>query len=236
MATLQELTNKVREHCEDPDTTELPDAKIQSMLTNESLNWINRHNPKVDLGSFTTVADQNDYDSLPANGVLVTEVFWSGSGYDDFSPEVQEFVNSLIEYTEAYVPGLSAVNNQALIEGFYKNYEQYVQSFSGRGWFTEERKIRITPYPSSSGDTVYFFYTLPRYSAVTDITNEDDLDALRYHAASMAMRYLAIKRGKVRSSRGASYGGGQMEKEMQKEFMDEAKAILGVSSVAIGRE
>jgi hypothetical protein len=96
---------------------------------------------------------------------------------------------------------------------------------------TEEGKVRLAPTPGNTGDTVYIEYTYPRWTAATITSiSEEYLEGLRYHAASLVLSYLYIKRGRVRSGRTFTGGGGTNERELSKDYLAEAEREIPKAS------
>ncbi len=206
--TLEKFRLAVRRLCGNPDDVEVKDADIESFLTDESLTWLNSKRPGKALGSFETVDGQQDYDEKPDNAYHVTDVFWQSSGYDIFSPSMR-FTPDSLDFSTS-LSGINIVDNPMIVEAAFKNFAQYEKNFSGRGKETEEGKIRLEPIPSSSGSTVYFFYTYPRWAVVTTIPSEY-IEGFKHDAASRVLEMMAIKRGMIRSGRNFTGGGGQNE-------------------------
>lgn len=205
------LESQIRNKVGGPDTTELTALALTQFLTIEALDWINRRRPGEAISSFTTVNAQQDYDEKPANAYRVTEVYWMGGGYDLFSPSVK-FLPSSMDLDER-VAGFSVIDNPALVEGVLKSIEQYKDNFKGSGWETEHGKIRLEPRPGEDGETVYFVYTYPLWSAVTAVPN-NFVEGLRCKAAALCAEYLAARRSQVVSGRDYSGDGGSMMEKM----------------------
>lgn len=217
----------VRDMLGDPDTTELPSATLERFFTAGALRWINQRRPGVAISSFTTVANQQDYDSKPANAYSIKDVFWMSVDIPIYTPTVSVALDRGYQSNE--LGNISTFDNPAIVEAFYQKISYYDNSFKGIGKETEEGKIGLYPAPTTAGDTVYFTYTYPRWSLVTSTPNEY-VDAVRFVAAAAAARFLAIKRGRITSGRNWSGGSGVQEKEAEKEFMEQANAYAPQSS------
>ena len=222
----------VRRMCGNPDTTEVSNDDIDSIYGGEALDWINERRPDRLLSSFTTVASQQDYDVKPAAAYKVTEVWWLDTDYDVFSPEMK-MMPSAMELDTRFT-GFSMIDNPALVKTFYKKLRDYHGTFTGRGFETSEGKIRLEPYPSNAGDTVYFEYTAARYAAITSLDVEFKV-GVRFFVAANVMRILSLKRGKIRSTRNFTGGGGQRETDLMNSFFTSADSYVPILASAFYR-
>lgn len=218
VATEREIVKRL---CGYPDTQEITDNQIDAIFSAEALDWLNDRRPKVGLTYLTTVANQQDYDVKPANALRVTEVWWQSQGADVFSPDLS-YIPSSMEMTNAFA-GFNVFDNPAIATEFYKKMSEYDHSFAGKGWETEEEKIRLEPVPANTGDKVYFEYSYPRLSAITACPNHYKL-GVRLYVAACVMQVLAIRRGNVTGGKEFSSGGGEKELEFHKKFLADAEA------------
>lgn len=228
--TLEQFRLAVRRLCGNPDTTEVTNDDIESFLTGESLTWLNTRRPGKALTHFETVDAQQEYDVKPANAYFVTDVFWKSAGLDVFSPSLRFTPDSLD--MNSSLAGFNIVTNPMVVEAAFKNYMQYEENFSGRGYETEEGKIRLEPIPSSSGDDVYFFYDYPRWTVVTTIPAEY-IEALKHDSASRVLEMMSIKRGLIRSGRDFSGGGGANEMKFADKYRERADALIPDNTAVI---
>lgn len=236
MAATQAMVDNVRALCGSPDTTEMPDATVQTHLDEFTLRWVNKRRPALYLTSFTTVNDQQDYDVIPSSAYLVRNVYWLSGDYEFFSDALRRHYMQSLEDVDVRLAGYSVLDNPSLTEAIYKALNEYNMSYQGEGWQTPEFKIRLKPYPTTTGDAVYFDYWAAQWSDVSAaglLTRYQD--AVERYAAHSVLKALAIKRGVIRSSRGVSTGGGANEREMAKEYLTEAEALCPMSEVALGR-
>ena len=235
--TITDLNTNVRSLCGDPSTTELAVATVQRYLEQFALRWINKRRPKVTLTSFDTVADQQDYDEIPATAYAVRNVYWIAGSYEFFSDSLQNYYVQALENTDVHMAGYRTVDNPALVEIMLKALQEYNVNFRGEGFGTPERLIRLVPVPGVSGDAVYFDYWAPRWSSVVavDLLTEYQ-DAVELYAAGRLLGGpLAIKRGLIRGSRGYSGGGGQNEKELAKQYLEDAEGLCPVAGAVFAR-
>lgn len=223
MATLSDIKARARRKAGSPTTVEYSDADLESVVTNDALDWINQRRPARAIGSFETVAEQQEYDEKPASAYQVERVFWMSSGYDVFSPEYQFLPSSL--QIDDRMAGFSTVDNPALMEAYWKNISQYIRNFKGEGEETEEGKIRLVPVPGTTGDLVYFAYTYPRWSDVANVPLEY-VEGLICKAAAVVLEELSVKRGVVRGSRIFTGGGGANEESTAARRLADAEAAV----------
>jgi len=230
--TLSSLAAEVREMAADPDITELPDSKIENILDKRVLRWINRRRPGKAISYFETVAAQQDYDEKPSNAYRVTQVWWMDANFEFFSPSMR-YVPSDQDMT-LQMSGFNVLDNPALVEAFFKKVDAYKNNFKGHGEENEAGLIRLVPYPASTGDKVYYEYSYPIWSAVKDVS-EVFLEGVRFKATELVYDVLAAKRGRVRSGRTFTGGGGANEKELAIKYGKEANREVPVSSAVFSR-
>ena len=223
---------KVRRLCGDPDIEEIADASIDAMYTEDALDWLNRRRSAYGLGSFETVNNQQDYDEKPANAYRVTKVWWQDTGWDTFSPDLR-YPPDTLEY-QNWLAGWQAIDNPAIVTVFYKKLSEYNYTFTGAGEETHEGKIRLMPVPGSNGYSVWFEYSYPLLSAITDCPAVY-VEGIRYYVAQMVMSYLMVKRGVTRSGRNFSGGGGERENIMMLQYMERAEGYIPELSPPIMR-
>lgn len=209
--------------CANPDSEEIADATVDSIISTDALDWLNRRRPAYGLSSFTTVASQQDYDAKPANAYRVTRVWWQDTGWDVFSPDLR-YPPDTSEYHN-WLSGWKAIDNPAIVTEFYYRLSQYNYTFTGVGEETHEGKIRLSPVPGNTGDSVYFEYSYPLLSAITACPEAYKL-GVRYFSAASVMRYLMVKRGLVRAGRDFSGGGGEREQQVLEDYMSMAEGYV----------
>lgn len=214
---------KVRRLCGDPDTTELPEATVQALLTEDAFDWINERKPKVSLTSLATVSGQQEYDSKPSNAYRIIDVWWMDATWLTFSPSMRVIIGAMD--IDDQLAGISVIHNPSLVSQWFKKIANYDDFFKGAGYETEEGLIRLDPVPTSSGDPVYFAYSYPRYSVITAAEN-NHVQAIRYYVAHRAMQYLSEKRSIIRSGTGWSGGGGDREETLEEKFLDKANGLV----------
>lgn len=229
---ISQMQKQIRLLCGDPDLTEVKNSDIQSMLTNQTLKWLNKQKPGRAINSFETVADQQDYSEKPSNAYHITEVWWMDSDFEFFSPDLRYVPPD--QDINLQMAGFNIIDNPALTDIFYKNIEAYKTNFKGTGRETAEGKIRLESYPANSGDDVYFEYSYPRWDDVENVPDEYT-DAMIYYCAHLVLNLLFVKRGRIRSGRAFTGGGGTNERELAQEYQEEAETILGLSSFAVSR-
>lgn len=236
MAASAAMIANVRALCGDPDTTEMPDATISTHLNNFTLRWINKRRPTQILTSFTTVADQQDYDEIPATAYGIGRVYWLPGNYDYFGGVLGRYYTAGVEDVDVRLAGFSVLDNPSLSEAAFKALTEFELNYRGQGWQTPEFKIRLNPTPAQAGDAVYFDYWAPQWSdiAATDLLARYQ-DAVELYGAVSVLRSLAVKRGLIRGSRGVSTGGGANELELVKQYLADAEAACPQVGVVFDR-
>lgn len=232
MATLSELEEEVRELVGDPDTTEVPKNKIKSIISKRSLSWINRRRPDRKITYFETVANQQDYDEKPATAYRVSKVWWMDADFEFFSPSMRYVPPE--QDINMQMAGFSVLDNPALATAFFKKISAYRNNFMGSGKETDEGLIRLESYPGNTGDKVYFEYTAPKWSDISDVPDVF-IEGVTYHAASMVLDKLFVKRGMIRSGRTFTGGGGVNEERLAEKYLARAEREVPKPSAVFAR-
>jgi len=238
MATLATLRDRIRGMCGDPDDTEMPDATIEGILAAQALDWLNKRRPGKNIGSFSTVEDQQDYSvrtALVAAGYTVyriVEVWWLDSDFEWFSPSMRYLPHE--QDLNFQLAGISVLENPAIVEAFHRQLENYKVNFKGTGEETENGQVRLMPAPGNSGDAVYFEYSYPRWAGPANVPDQW-IQGYQCKATELVLRRLAVKRGRVRSTRHGTGGGGENEKAEAERNLEEAESEIPIAGAFFAR-
>lgn len=218
----------VRRMCGGPDTTEMPDSVIDAILNVEAVRWIGRRRPAHGITYLVTVAEQQDYDAIPPTAYAVEQVWWTQIDWTSFSPTMLTLPDEMS--MGARFAGFSTVDNPAIVEAFFEKMKQFERNFKGQGYSVDTpagRRLRLVPTPANSGEKVWFSYTCPPYASFAAIDMRY-AEAIEHFAASRAFKYLAVKRGVVRSGKSWSGGGGENETRQAAELEAAAESMVPV--------
>jgi len=185
-------------------------ALISNDLLDDALDAalleVNRHWPLKLFGSFLTVADQQQYTVLPAGAYKVVEVYWpvvcSSTTWlnSAFQVELEDLLGDTDELGFRYPA-------EPALEAAYFRWQAYTRKFFGASSFIQSNNVvRLIPYPTTAGDTVYFLYTTPRFATVEDV---DETHERQYRAFAQFQLHNVLSTGRgslqeVRSELGVS--------------------------------
>lgn len=212
---------KVRRACGSPGTTQLPEADLEAMISEDALDWLNDRRPGESISSFTTVADQQEYDVKPSGALRIKKAWWLDANWVVVSADLR-MVSNAVDMDDQ-MAGLSVIDNPSLVVIFYKKITSYSDSFRGTAEETSEGSVRLMPAPGRAGDTVFFHYTFARSTIA--VTADQYVPAVRYYATHLALDYLATKRAVVTSGKNWAGGGGRVERDRSAEFLEKAEAL-----------
>jgi len=176
--------------------TFLEDARVE----------INQRKPKIVLGSFSTVADQQFYSTTQANvpatwtgGKLF--VFWRGGGSGGACSSIPlgPYNYDASDVLLAAIYGGTTLSAWE-IDRVISQYNYFLRRFGARGWMTEGNQILLSPAPTAV-ETVYYLVPIERFATVTDIDIEYR-DVFWLFAVHGAANRLAALQGEIASSEG----------------------------------
>lgn len=177
------------------------DYSVVDIALGEALGAINQYHPLIGVGSFSTVVDQQAYTPLPAGAWNIRKVFYGEANGDDscgdnFLPngEIWPFEEALEDFGDDH--SLRISTDASIVASFYRN-RSALERFYTNGYEIIENSVYLVPTPSSVR-TVYFLYSGPRFTDITDVT--DDYEApFRAYALYSAHSSLAGGQGAVTS-------------------------------------
>jgi len=163
------LEAAVRRKCGSPDTTLLTAAELTECLTKDALGRLNALCPRLNIGTITTVADQDDYKISGSDGTGIVglrgvkKVLYARASTGYFSDEFSDLVS--LGLFSPIEEGLSIFDNPALAETFFHKSAEYGRRFDGRAKILRKSDgtyIRLIPAPGSDGETIPFWYYMSR--------------------------------------------------------------------------
>jgi len=169
------------------DTVLMPDPADPAVLSPgespldialaDALRAVNRYWPRYSIGSFSTVANQQAYQPLPAGGREVVEVFWSEEACDaalanvwpaSLQAELGELAGEVVEGEGgtriAVLPGA--------LTAFQRHRSTLERWFGRSAVRTDRDTVYLVPRPTTAGTSVYFVYAEDRFDAVGDVTDD----------------------------------------------------------------
>lgn len=173
------------------------DYSVVDIALDEALGAINQHYPLIGVGSFTTVADQQAYNPLPAGAWNIRKVFYGITEGDDncgenFLPNAGEWIfEEILDNTTTRIS-----MDPAIVVSLYRN-RAALERYYTAGATIHENTVYLSPPPSDVRD-VYFIYSQPRFDEVTDVTDDYEA-AFRAYALYSAHSSLAGGQGAVTS-------------------------------------
>lgn len=175
------------------DTVLVPDALADEALR-DALARVNRMNPAIGVGSFTTVDDQQSYTPLPAGAYQILRAWWPN----------QSACRLLLDEADAWLTqpidefGTRVMLEPAGVEIVRRQYAALRQQIGGRAVVREidgASAIYLIPVPSTAV-TVLFSYSTPRYATTTAV-DEYEGDAFFCAAEIVVHRALTAGAGGV---------------------------------------
>lgn len=179
------------------DTALVTDELLDDCL-NQALREVNQQFALKGVGSFTTVAGQQNYSPLPAEGYGIFKAFYPAECNYIYPENVNAFINrfTLSEAIDEY--GTRMVYEPSIVAGFYQSAEFFYRLYGDGAYIVNASEIYLDPIPTSSGTDVYFLFTKERYATVEDV---DDVYVQPYYAYAQCVLHeaLAVGRGALTS-------------------------------------
>lgn len=224
---IETLAQELRVRLGWPDDEEETDAELRRMLES-ALRELNGDRPLVKLASFSTVAEQPNYDVVPDEAYEVQEVFYypgaAGAADDPFRVMSLNNVFGYDLLAGGVGGGARLFDNPSLVIGFFKKMESFRSMFGGRmSREIDDGTIWLEPTPCGAC-TVFFTYTAPRFASVNLVQRPWE-SPLLLRAEAFALEAMAHKRSHLvsHSVPGSSFttGGGRVQVEMAKQKLAE---------------
>lgn len=226
MANLDEasVVSKVRLDIGNPTVEELADAVIETKIKYA----VRRYNSKVSgssrkLSYFTTVADQQAY-TVPAGVDRIVDVFWTGNFYYNATYEFGDDFPVILD--QDLVGRDLNFRSLSLISEMKVKQIRDIASF-GYDWMIIDRAIYLDPYPTVSGEKVYYFYTSTSSDVATLEDDEEELVVL--FASAECLRVLAATRanvGVIDREGAAAYSGARDLRMLADQKMEQFEQML----------
>lgn len=187
------------------DTALVSDALLDDCL-NHALRETNQSFALFGFGSFTTVANQQEYVPLPALGYALTKVFWPSTCDYELPRAADNSVNQLLvsEVVDEY--GSRRTIEPSIVAGFYQNQEFFYRLFGNGGYIRNQTQIFLDPVPTSAV-SVYFTFTKERYATIESIA---DIHVEPYYASALSALHEALAVGRGALTSASSAGGVRM--------------------------
>tara|TARA_B100000073_G_scaffold342243_1_gene345008 strand:+ start:574 stop:1302 length:729 start_codon:yes stop_codon:yes gene_type:complete len=181
------------------DDTALISTDLLDDCLGQALREINQTFPLEMVSSFATVAKQQTYSPLPADGYALKVVFYPQGMTEVAMPE--GFLNyyNLLQTSEMVDElGNRRIYEPSIVTGFYQQLEFYNRLYANGAYKRNQKTVYLDPVPGKDGDTVYYTYYATRYATTEDI---EDIHVEPYYAFALAQLHqaLAVGRGALTS-------------------------------------
>jgi len=151
----------------------LPDASADALIA-EALRYFLQRKPAILFGTFMTISGTQTYDPLPLGAFNVRRAWWAsgscGDGIDIFDRLIAE-LSPFLSSAPVQV-GTLAVQGGAEPEAVFALLRQHRwldRMLGATAKVLNKRTVYLVPSPTTSGDTVVFEYSSPRYATVFEI-------------------------------------------------------------------
>lgn len=175
------------------DTALISDSLLDDCL-DQALREINQSFALQGVGSFNTVAQQQEYEPLPASSYAITKAFYPAECRFSPNGNIDSLLNRfmLSEAIDEY--GSRRVYEPSIVAGFYQNAEYFYRLYGDGAYIMNGFQVYLDPVPQTDGTPVYFLFTQERYATMTDI---EDIHVQPYYAYAQAVLHeaLAVGRG-----------------------------------------
>ncbi len=215
-----------------PSISEYPDAPKRDALR-RALAHYSQYKPLRRMGSFSTIADQQQYDIASSYAYLVevTEVYYGATGQDltGFYGNVYDRLIQISEYQD-----MDTIANEALRVIDKQNISVVEASVEYDSKMVDDNTVALIPTPEDIR-TVYFEYTIIK--TVADLKENEYQDIVDFTFLVAAMD-LANKRHKILQVNEPGTGfvmfqGGKFLWEQAEVVRARLIAKLGVNSLVI---
>ena len=164
------------------DTVLLPDATVDDVVA-DALRRTNGDWPLPSVGTFTTVAGQQDYTPLPASAYGFRRVYWPPDAlcagdrraYLGLVGDLAPLLSLPIDEE-----GTRLAADPAVVMAKVRR-ATWLRALSTDGAVLMGRTVYLMPTPATTGATVIFTYNQPRYASAA-VVREEHLDALLTYA------------------------------------------------------
>jgi hypothetical protein len=161
-----DIRDMLRESVGHPNQTVLlPDSTVSRVML-RALDKLNVDVAALNIGVFTTVADQQVYSPLGATGYTIRRVYWPSdeacasrldsqgapTGFEEFTLPIDDF-------------GTRVLPDPASVIVVARRYA-WLRSLSAKGAVVVEKSVYLDPIPSTSGKSVMFSYLGRRFATV----------------------------------------------------------------------
>lgn len=215
-----------------PSISEYPDAPKRDALRRALVHY-SQYKPLKRIGSFSTIADQQQYDIASSYAYLVevAEVFYGATG-EDLAGFYGNIYDRLVQISE--YQNMDTISNEALRVIDKQNISVVHDSVEYDFKMVDEVTVALIPTPEDIR-TVYFEYTLIK--TVADLKENEYQDIVDFTFLVAAMD-LANKRHKILQLNDPSSGflmfqGGKFLWEQVEVVRARLIARLGVNSLVI---
>jgi hypothetical protein len=157
----------------------------------------------VGIGSFSSVADQQKYTPLPADGTTLRRVYWPQECAYVFPQPLGNFIEMLAVTEPTGVLNTRRLVDASIIIGIQQQQEFFKRTFGNGGNILNGVDVYLDPIPSDVV-TVYFEYNAVRFPLSTDV---DDEHTRAYYCAARQHVHEALSAGRGGLTSVSSAGG-----------------------------
>lgn len=178
------------------DTVLVTDALCDDAIR-EALRRVNTQRPAIGVGTFVTVADQQTYSPLPSGAYAVRNVYWPREGDCSGFVGLGEY-GGLLADLDAYLGqpidelGTRTIIDPAAVMVLQRSASWLRRLLGGGCRVLNRTTVYLLPTPTTSGRSVVFTYSGPRYSSAGEV---GDADGPAFWAAAEVILHRALSAG-----------------------------------------
>ncbi len=177
------------------DTVLVTDALCDDAVR-EALRRVNTQRPAIGVGTFVTVADQQAYTPLPSGAYSIRNVYWPRTG-DCGLVGLGEY-RGLLADLDAYLGqpidelGTRTILDPSAVMVLHRSASWLRRMLGGTVRVLGRATVYLVPTPTTSGQSVVFTYSGPRYSSAGEV---GDADGPAFWAAAEVYLHRALSAG-----------------------------------------
>ena len=189
------------------DTALISDSLLDDCLA-QALRQVNQTFAIEAVSSFDTVANQQNYDPLPAGAFALKKVFYPTGCTQVAYPEgFMNYFNLLQNSEVVDEMGRRRVYEPSIVVGFYQQIEFFNRLYANGAYKMNDTTVYLDPTPRTAGHNVFFTYYMERYSTSELVA---DIHVEPYYAFALSMLHQALSVGRGALASVNSSGGVNM--------------------------
>ena len=200
------------------DTALVSDDLLNDALA-AALRRVNAAFPLIGIGSFVTVADQQKYTPLPADGSTLRKVYWPPRCAYSFPQPFSRYIDMLAVTEPTGVLDTRRLVEPSVVIGLQQQREFFNRTFGEGGNILNGVDVYLDPIPTDA-QTVYFEYNAIRFAQESNV---DDEHLNAYYCAARQYIHEALAAGRGGLTSVSSTGGVSMSTRASQHHLELAQ-------------